>query len=214
MCAPAFTIPWSIRTCVCDWGQSQFSSHVFSELQPLCRLTMETAIVFLQHLPRALILCSGTSYSLCMFACSSAFDGPLGLIQAMQSLSQLGHVSLGGASARKTAAGKNGWRKESFRISGGVCDFWLRRVPLCVALCRVPLRVRSAKIQSNVDWAQTDNIQYQLKHQLGSQLMLPVFISLISSRPPAASPVEMSCWPSGALEYLPSEPASTCSEHH
>lgn len=92
---------------LCDWGQSQFSSlQIFRAiaLQPLCRFAMERAIVFLQHLPRALILCSGTSYSLCMFARSSAFDGLPGLILAMQSLSQLSNVSLGGTSGRKTPA--------------------------------------------------------------------------------------------------------------
>lgn len=114
--APAFMLPWSELYvwiyALCDWGQSQFSSHVFSGLQPRCRLTMERAIVFLQHLPRPLILCSGTSHSLCMFACSFAFDGLPGLILAMQSLSQLSNVSLGGASGRKASAGKNGWRKD------------------------------------------------------------------------------------------------------
>lgn len=86
-------------------------------LQPVCRLTMEGAIVFLQHLHLALILCSGTSYSLCMFACTSAFDGLSGLIPAMQSLSQLSNVSLGGTSGRKTPAGKSSLRKD-LSVSG------------------------------------------------------------------------------------------------
>lgn len=147
--ALALTLPRSIqyvwRNAPCDLGQSQCSS----ELQPLCRLTMERVIVFNQHLPQALILCSGTSYSLCMFACSSAFDGLPGLILAMQSLSQLSNVSLGGASGRETPAGRKGWRKDLsvLRIRVGVCVcacmrfilfFW---VVLCVALCLVPLRV-------------------------------------------------------------------------
>lgn len=107
--ALGFALPWSIYMWInapCDLGHSQCSS----ELQPLCRVTRERAIVFNRHLCRALILCSGTSYSLCMFACSSAFDGLPGLILAMQSLSQLSNVSLGGAFGRKIPAGKN-WRE-------------------------------------------------------------------------------------------------------
>lgn len=96
------------------WPWSAEMRHViWAEVGVLrrCRLTTETVIVFNQHLPRALILWSGTSYSLCVFACSSAFDGLPGLILAMQSLSQLSNVSLGGASGRKTPAGKNSWRR-------------------------------------------------------------------------------------------------------
>lgn len=111
-----FTLRLSVQ---CVWIKSPaprvfwaWARRPLSELQPARRLTTETVIVFNQHLPRALILCGGTSYSLCMFACSSALDGLQGLILAVQSLSQLSNVGLGGASGRKTSAGKNGWRKK------------------------------------------------------------------------------------------------------
>lgn len=117
-----------VYNALCDCGQSQFffPHKIFraAALQPLCQLTMEGAIVFFPHLPRALILCSGTSYSLCMFACTSAFDRLSGLILAMQSLSQLSNVSLGGTSEGKTPAGKSGLRKELFQDNGW-CWFWL-----------------------------------------------------------------------------------------
>lgn len=108
----------------CAWDKLQFSSHTLSQLLlcSLFHLTMERAIVLPLHLPWALILCSGTSYLLCMFTCTSAFDGVLGLILAMQSLSELSSVSLGGTSERKTAAGRNGWRKDPRVGWGGGFD--------------------------------------------------------------------------------------------
>lgn len=127
---------------LCGWGQRQFSSHKFfraAALEPLCCLTMERANVFLQHLPRALILCSGTSYLLCMFTCTSAFDGLLGLILAMLSLSQLSSVGLGRTSGRKTAAGRKRLKKRSkySRIRSGVCVCVCGFVctACCIVLC-------------------------------------------------------------------------------
>lgn len=83
-------------------------------------------IAFLQHLPLALILCSGTSYLLCMFACMSAFDGLLGLILAMQSLSPFSLVLVyvkpeeGRHQRWRMAIEK---RSKCCRIIGGMRDF-------------------------------------------------------------------------------------------
>lgn len=83
-------------------------------------------IAFLQHLPLALILCSGTSYLLCMFACTSAFDGLLGLILAMQSLSPFSLVLVyvkpeeGRHQRWRMAIEK---RSKCCRIIGGMRDF-------------------------------------------------------------------------------------------
>ena len=136
---------------------------------------MERVIVFNQRLPRALILCSRTSYSLCMFACSSAFDGLLGLILAMQSLSQLSDVSLGGASGRKAPAGKNGWRKNVFKDrSWFVCMCSCACVCVCVyllfffiVLCCIVFAAQSEiKRMENVPHCNGDRTQPDLTNEL------------------------------------------------
>lgn len=171
--APAFTIPWSIRGLYMWLGRKL----VFVSL---CAASQwREPLFFLQHLPRALILCSGTSHSLCMFACSSAFDGLPGLILAMQSLSQLSNVSLGGACGRKTPAGKNGWRKRSkcSRIRGGVSDFWWHCVVCHSEWEKLKKRTETESVQcrQSPNWPRECTRpkmtmfslrSYQLKHQL------------------------------------------------
>lgn len=151
------------RTPPVTWTEASACSHTCrQELQPpRRRLTMEREPLFFSGTyPAALILCSGTSHSLCMFACSSAFDGPPGLIPAMQSLSQLSNVSLGGACGRKTPAGKIGWRKEPsvFRIRG--VFLWLCRTTrprvVCAALSAISYYGSETPSQCDVDWAWTD----------------------------------------------------------
>lgn len=128
--APALKI--RSASALSDWGQSRFSSHqilfisLFFRGVIVCSSTMQRDIAFLQHLPLALILCSGTSYLLCMFACTSAFDGLLGLILAMQSLSPFSLVLVyvkpeeGRHQRWRMAIEK---RSKCCRIIGGMRDF-------------------------------------------------------------------------------------------